>query len=164
MTVTVTHMWMIVFFVTIDYVPANIPKSSRLTKLYFFDDNAAAIRIIRKGRSPNWRHVTRTHTVVLNWLCERINLDSSFFIRYVRTSDQMADMLTKGAFNTLQWDHLLHLWQVQSPNDHSVARSHFTVLSSISLPPHKRIGPVPRKLGVLVKLGGKMLEVCCAMG
>ena len=77
-------------------------------------------------------------------------------IRYVRTSDQMADMLTKGAFNTLQWDHLLHLWQVQSPNDHSVARSHFTVLSCISLPPHKRIGAVPRKLGVLVKLGGTM--------
>ena len=41
MTVTVTHMWMIVFFVTIDFVPANIPKSSRLTKLYFFVMNRA---------------------------------------------------------------------------------------------------------------------------
>ena len=149
-------MWMIVFFVTIDDVPANIPKSSRFTNIYLFEDDAAVIQIIRKGSWPNVRHVTRTHTGDLDWLCERINLDSSMLIRYVRTSDQMADMLTKGAFNTLQWDHLLHLWQVQSPNDHSVARSHFTVLSSISLPPHKRIGAVPRKLEVLVKLGVTM--------
>ena len=102
MTVTVTHMWMIVFFVTIDDVPANIPKSSRLTKLYFFEDNAAVIRIIRTGRSPNWRHVTRTHTGDLDWLCERINLEERCS-KYVVQWDDFTIILGMCAGYGVRW-------------------------------------------------------------
>ena len=31
--------------------------------------------MINKGRSPNQRHVTRTHRVDLDWLFQRVNLD-----------------------------------------------------------------------------------------
>ena len=37
------------------------------------------IRMIMKGRSPIWRHVSRTHRVELDLLCARINLNSSNF-------------------------------------------------------------------------------------
>ena len=36
--------------------------------LYVFEDNQAVIKMIIKGRSPTMRHLSRTHTVVLDWL------------------------------------------------------------------------------------------------
>ena len=54
--------------------------------------------MINQGRSPNLRHVTRTHRVDWDWLFERVNLDRSILIKYVRKSDQ----LTKGMFTTMQ--------------------------------------------------------------
>ena len=50
-------------FESIDNVPHHIFNSSHPTQLYLFEDNAAVIQIINKGRSPNLRHVTRTHRV-----------------------------------------------------------------------------------------------------
>ena len=55
---------------------------------FLFEDNEAVIRMIIKGRSPSLRHVSRSHRVDLGWLFERINLDSSIPIRYVRTTEQ----------------------------------------------------------------------------
>ena len=40
-------------FETIDHVPLNIPDSSHSVQLYPFEDNAAVIQMINKGRSPN---------------------------------------------------------------------------------------------------------------
>ena len=37
-----------------------------------------------KGRSPTMRHVSRTHRVALDWLFDRINLDSKIQIKYTR--------------------------------------------------------------------------------
>ena len=36
-----------------------------------FEDNAGVVQMVNKGRSPNLRHVTRTHIVDLDWLLER---------------------------------------------------------------------------------------------
>ena len=55
---------------------------------FLFEDNEAVIRMIIKGRSPNLSHVSRSHRVDLDWLLERINLDSSISIRFVRTTEQ----------------------------------------------------------------------------
>ena len=68
------------------------------TKLYIFEDNEAVIKIIIKGRSPNLRHVSKTHRVALDWLFDRINLDPKIRIRYVDSKNQLADILTKGHF------------------------------------------------------------------
>ena len=44
--------------------------------LYIFEDNEAVIKMIIKSRSPTLRLVFRTHTIALDWLFDRINLDT----------------------------------------------------------------------------------------
>ena len=50
--------------------------------LYVFEHNEAVIKMIIKGRSPTMRHVSRNHRVALDWLVDRIDLDS-IQIRYI---------------------------------------------------------------------------------
>ena len=64
------------------------------------EDNEAVIKMIIKGRSPTMRHVSKTHRVALDWLFDRINLDSKIQIKYIDTKNQLADILTKGQFHT----------------------------------------------------------------
>ena len=60
----------------IDSVPSNVQSSRQEALLYVFEVNEAVIKMIIKGRSPPMRHVSRTHRVALDWLFDRINLDS----------------------------------------------------------------------------------------
>ena len=94
-------------FESIDHVPPNIPNSSHSTQLYLFEDNVVVIQMFNKGRSPNLKHVTRTHRVDLDWSFERLNLDHSIVIKYVRTTDKLD--------TTMQWNSLLILWQIRRP-------------------------------------------------
>ena len=84
-------------FEAIKRVPSNIPEDSFPARPYVFEDNEGVIRIIIRGRSSNLKHVSRTHRVDLDWPFERINLDKSMSIRFVRTTEQSADMSTKGS-------------------------------------------------------------------
>ena len=83
----------------IDSVPSNVQSSRQEALLYVFEDNEAVIKMIIKGRSPTMRHVSRTHRIALDWLFDRINLDSKIQIRYIDTKNQLADILTKGNFH-----------------------------------------------------------------
>ena len=56
------------------------------------------------------RHVSQTHRVALDWLFDRINLDPKIQIKYVDTTNQLADMLTKGNFTRDKWNHFLRLF------------------------------------------------------
>ena len=58
------------------------------------------------------RHVSRTHRVALDWLFDRINLDSKIQIKYIDTKNQLADILTKGNFKRDEWNHLLNLLNI----------------------------------------------------
>ena len=58
------------------------------------------------------RHVSRTHRVALDWLFDRINLDSKIQIKYIDTKNQLADILTKGSFTRDEWNHLLTLFNI----------------------------------------------------
>ena len=49
------------------------------------------------------RHVSRTHTIALDWLFDRINLDPEIQIKYIDTKNQFADILTKGNFTRCEW-------------------------------------------------------------
>ena len=82
----------------VDFIPSNVKSSHQEALLYVFEDNAAVIKMIIKGRSPTMRHVSRTHRVALDWLVDRINLDSKIQIKYIDTKNQLADILTKGRF------------------------------------------------------------------
>ena len=97
----------------VDFVPPNVPLSSGKAKLYLLEDNDAVIKMTIKGRSPNMRHVARTHRVDLDWLFERINTDPGIQIKYVGTKEQIADMFTKGSFTEAQWRALCRLAQIQ---------------------------------------------------
>ena len=74
-------------------------------------------RII-KGTSPTMRHASRAYRVALDWLSDRINLDSKIQIKYADTKDQLAEILTKGSFTRDEWNHLFHVcsisWASQS--------------------------------------------------
>ena len=96
----------------IDSVPSNVQSSRQETLLYVFEDNEAVIKMIIKGRSPTMRHVSRTHSVALDWLFDRINLDSKIQIKYIDTKNQLADILTKGNFTRDEWNHLLSLFNI----------------------------------------------------
>ena len=82
----------------IDAVPSNVQSARQEALLYVFEDNEAVIKMIIKGRSPTMRHVSRTHRVALDWLFDRMNLDSKIQIKYIDTKNQLADILTKGIF------------------------------------------------------------------
>ena len=79
-------------------------------KLVLFEDNEPVIKMVIKGRSPALGHVPRTHRVDLDWLFERCQYDPAIKIRFVPTKDQLADMLTKGAFAAALWQQQLNLW------------------------------------------------------
>ena len=64
------------------------------------------------SRSPTMRHVSRTHRVALDWLFDRINLDSEIPIRHIDTKHQIADILAKGNFTRDEWNNLLHLFNI----------------------------------------------------
>ena len=60
----------------IDHIPANAMHSGACAMLYVFEDNEAVIKMIIAGRSPKMRHLSRTHRVALDWLFDKINLDT----------------------------------------------------------------------------------------
>ena len=83
----------------IDSVPSNVQSARQEALLYVFEDNEA-------------RHVSRTHRVAIDWLFDRINLDSKIQIKYIDTKNQLADILTKGNFTRDEWNHLLCLFNI----------------------------------------------------
>ena len=96
----------------IDYVPSNVQSARQEALLYVFEDNETVIKMIIEGRSPTMRHVSRIHRVALDWLVDRINLDSKIQIKYIDTKNQLADILTKGNFTRDEWNHLLNLFNI----------------------------------------------------
>ena len=90
----------------IDSVPSNVQSSRQEGLLYVFEDNEAVIKMIIEGRGPTMRHVSRTHRVALDWLFDRINLDSKIQIKYIDTKNQLADIFTKRNFTRDEWNHL----------------------------------------------------------
>ena len=98
----------------IDAVPSNVQSARQEALLYVFEDNEAVIKMIIKGRSPTMRHVSRTHRVALDWLFDRINLDSKIHIKYIDTKNptRRHTFLTKGNFTRDEWNHLLSLFNI----------------------------------------------------
>ena len=72
--------------------------------------------MIVEGRSPNLRHVGRTHHVDLDLFFERINQDPGMFVKWVGTKEQLGDILTKGSFTADAWNTLLRLSLMLPPD------------------------------------------------
>ena len=69
------------------------------------------------------RHVSGTHRVAIDWLFDRINVDSRIQIKCVHTKDQLADILTEESFTRDEWNHLLRLLNIM--NSSMFSCSHF---------------------------------------
>ena len=82
------------------HIPSNTKNSDPGAMLHVFKDNEAAIKTTIKGRSPTLRHVSRTHRVVLEWLFDRINLDSKIQIKYIDTKKPTRRHADQGKFHT----------------------------------------------------------------
>ena len=72
-----------------------------------------------KSRSPTMRHVSRTHSVALDWLFDRIGLQPNIQIKYVDTKNQLADILTEGNLTRDEWNHFLHLFNISNSSSAS---------------------------------------------
>ena len=72
----------------IDSVPSKVQSARQEALLYVNEDNEEVIKMIIKGRSPTMRHVSRTHRVALDWLFDRIYLDSKIQIKHIDTNSQ----------------------------------------------------------------------------
>ena len=68
----VIHISTLVFLSQLITFQQLFPITPRPTQLHSFEDMAEVTQMMMKGRSPTFRHVTRTHRVDLDWLCERI--------------------------------------------------------------------------------------------
>ena len=90
-----------------------------------------ANKMIIKGRNPTMRHVSRTHRVSVDWLFDRINLDSKIQIRYIDTEHQLADTLTKGNFTRDKWSNLLYLFNISLFSSLRCAKN-FSLISCIT--------------------------------
>ena len=100
----------------VDYVPTNAHSSPGESPYYILEDNEAVIKMIIEGRSPTMRHVSRTHRVALEWLCDRINLDPHN-PNPICCWNQKPHSLTfwpKGSFSRDEWNHLLCLFNITS--------------------------------------------------
>ena len=60
----------------LDHVVTNASSFQGESPLFIFEDSETVINMIIKGRSPTMRNVSRTHRVALDWLFDRINLDT----------------------------------------------------------------------------------------
>ena len=96
----------------VDFISSSVHSSRQEALLYIFEDNEAVIKMIFKGRSPAITHVSRTHRVALDWLFDRISLDSKIQIKYIDTKNQVADISTKRNFTRDEWNHLLCLFNI----------------------------------------------------
>ena len=76
----------------------------------FYEDNQAAVQILRSGRNPSLRHIGRTHKISLKWLSEVLTNNPQFMrLSYCDTKDMCADIFTKAFSNPEKYQHALQL-------------------------------------------------------
>ena len=78
------------------------------------------------------RHVSRTHRVALDWLFDRINLDTKIQIKYIDTKNQIADIVTQGNFTRDEWNNLLNLFNIRHFSSLRCTKS-FSLISYITM-------------------------------
>ena len=87
----------------------------RKVECHFHEDNQACLQVIKTGRNPTMRHITRTHGVNTSWLHERVLADR-IQPRYVDSKNQAADIFTKAFTSVPTFLHVRALIQVVDPS------------------------------------------------
>ena len=84
----------------VDFLSSNVHSSRQEALLCIFEDNEAVIKMIIKGRSPSMRHDSRNHRVALDWLFDRINLDTKNPNQIHRHQNPTRRDIDQGKFHT----------------------------------------------------------------
>jgi hypothetical protein len=96
-------------------IPASILWSlilGRDIKVRIFEDNQAAITVVKKGFSKKLRYISRTHKVNISSLKEVCVTDQNSDLAYIETSKQAADIFTKSLSPSL-WNAALDMLGIQ---------------------------------------------------
>ena len=91
------------------------PLPTPNARLVMIEDNDAVIKMLAKGRAPVLKHCSRTQRVDLDFLFEQLKDDPAILCRYIHTSHQIADILTKGVFTAESWCRLCGLLRLGPP-------------------------------------------------
>ena len=83
-------------------------KNMSSVKLIVPEDNDVVINTVTKKRSPALGHVSRSHSIGLDWIFDVMERDN-IEIKYVKTKFQIADMMTKGFTRKETWNSLCNL-------------------------------------------------------
>ena len=83
----------------------------------FNEDNQAMINVVKSGRNPSMRHLSRTHGIPIDWLHERLKDHKDPVEIVYRESEEMAaDIYTKAFTDKEKWQHACALIN-HVPND-----------------------------------------------
>ena len=97
----------------VDFV-TNASSSQFEVQFFIFEDIEAVIKMIIEATNPTMRHVSRSHRVALDWLFDRVSLDSKIQIKYVDTKNHFPGMLTKSNCTRDECNHLLRLFNIMN--------------------------------------------------
>ena len=70
--------------------------------LNLIEDNERTYQIIKTGKNPTMRYLTRTHGVHVSWLHDLFTR-KIFGVTYTRTESQCADVFTKTFGDVVKW-------------------------------------------------------------
>ena len=84
----------------------------------FYEDNQAAIQLLRSGKNPSMKHANRTHKISFMSIHETMMNDPKYLrLFYCDTNDMCADIFTKAFTNPDKWDHARRLIGVYKPGE-----------------------------------------------
>ena len=81
----------------------KIIKEGSELQVNFYEDNQTALHVMKTGKNPNMRHLSRTHKVCTNWLHEVFDQDPTVKLIYSDSLEMCADIFTKEFYEKDKW-------------------------------------------------------------
>ena len=110
--------------VLLSRLTTNIPNSSHSTQHYLFEDKWRGDPRDQQMTKPKPKARHKNAQSRFGLVVSESEF-GSFYVdkKYMPTTDQLADMLTKGIFTKMQWNSLLGLWHIRRPDESNDVRS-----------------------------------------
>ena len=90
--------------------------AKRKVPLTLIEDNESTVAIIKSGRSPTMRHISRTQGVDIGWLHDLYD-KKLFSMVYSRTESMCADVFTKTCKYLPKWQLAYRMIGIRKPGD-----------------------------------------------
>ncbi len=100
------------------------------TVLHFHVDNQAMAAVIRSGRNPTMKHLSRTHGICISWMYEQCIADE-IQVKYVTTTLMAADIYTKAFQDAVKWINLCE--QINIFDQSALKKPHIHALHNLLL-------------------------------